>query len=94
MEENKKGNGQEMWKIIGMLALIVVLFLGIKLVYWGLEKAIPQTNLQPSSASQSVPQDRTPEDRPAPSFCVHCGGALPERFQWGQFCPYCGGKVE
>ena len=93
MEEKKPGR-REVWKILGMAALIVALFLGIKLIFWGLGMAIPQTNIQPPAVSQSTVQDSTPEARPAPSFCVHCGEGLPESFLWGQFCPYCGKRVE
>ena len=74
--------------------LILVLFAGIKFIFWGLEQAIPkpqadvsQSISQSASASQSDPED-------SPSFCIHCGKGLPENFQWGQFCPYCGGKIE
>ena len=91
MSEKKTGG----WKtILGGILLIVVLFIGIKFVFWGLDQAIPKPPAdvsQSASASQSAP-DGGEED--APSFCVHCGKALPERFQWGQFCPYCGKKVE
>ena len=91
VSEKKTGG----WKmILGGILLIVVLFIGIKFVFWGLDQAIPKPPAavsQSASARQGAP-DGGAED--APSFCVHCGKALPERFQWGQFCPYCGKKVE
>ncbi|NBI09652.1 hypothetical protein D1641_06430 [Colidextribacter sp. OB.20] len=92
MNEDKKKTGD--WKmIIGGILLIIVLFAAIKLIFWGLGEAIPQSRLsggQSVSASQSAPDT----DAEAPSFCVHCGKALPESFQWGQFCPWCGEKIE
>ena len=84
------------WKmILGGILLIIILFMGVKLVFWFLGETIPQAHRDgaPSvSASQGV-SDVSEQDGEAPSFCVHCGKALPERFQWGQFCPYCGEKV-
>lgn len=78
--------------IIGGIVLIIVLFVGVKLVFWGLEQVIPKSQAGVSS-SASVSQDAAGE-QDAPSFCVHCGKALPESFQWGQFCPWCGNKNE
>lgn len=95
MNENEKKSGD--WKmIIGGILLIIVLFAGIKLIFWGLGEAIPQTHLNgtpAASTSQSAPAGSRSETE-APSFCVHCGKALPDSFQWGQFCPWCGEKVE
>ena len=77
-EQNKKG-----WlPIVGLIALILVLFVGIKLVFAGLGAAIPQ------KAASSAPEQNTP------AFCPFCGEELNESFQWGQYCPYCGEKVE
>lgn len=95
MNENEKKSGD--WKmIIGGILLIIVLFAGIKLIFWGLGEAIPQTHLNDTpaaSVSQSAPAGSGSETE-APSFCVHCGKGLPGRFRWGQFCPYYGKKVE
>ena len=77
--------------ILGGIVLIVVLFGCIKFVFWGLEEVIPKGRADASS-DVSVSQDVTGETD-APSFCVHCGKALPESFQWGQFCPWCGEQV-
>ncbi|USF26793.1 hypothetical protein N510_001725 [Firmicutes bacterium ASF500] len=89
MNDNEKKSGD--WKlIVGGIALIVVLFIGIKFIFWGLDQAIPKP---PADVSQSVPDTSTGGEE-APSFCVHCGKALPDSFQWGQFCPYCGEKNE
>ena len=91
MNDNEKKTGD--WKmILGGVILIIVLFVGVKFVFWWLDQLIPkqQTDI-PSSASAS--QDVS-EEEDAPSFCVHCGKALPESFQWGQFCPWCGEKNE
>ena len=91
MNERKSSD----WKvIIGGILLIIVLFLGIKFVFWGLERAIhkPQTDVSQSVSQSAAASQSEPEE--SPSFCVHCGKALPESFQWGQFCPWCGEKVE
>ena len=92
MDENEKKTGD--WKmIIGGIVLIIVLFIGIKLIFWGLEQVIPKQaggEVQSVQSSQSVLADGSGAE--APSFCVHCGRALPESFQWGQFCPWCGEK--
>jgi len=95
LDENKKKSG-DIKLIIGGIVLIAVLFVGIKFIFWGLEQMIPKDRFSESvgasvsvdvSAGQSGQED-------APSFCVHCGKALPESFQWGQFCPWCGEKIE
>ena len=89
MIDNEKKSGD--WKlIVGGIALIVVLFIGIKFIFWGLDQAIPKP---PADVSQSV-SDASTGGEEAPSFCVHCGKALPDSFQCGQFCPYCGEKNE
>ncbi len=95
MNENEKKSGD--WKmIIGGVLLIAVLFVCVKLIFWGLGETI-RKNHPEVYQSASVSRDASaggPEDREAPGFCVHCGKALPESFEWGQFCPYCGEKVE
>ena len=95
-EKEKKGTGT----IVALIALIVVLFVGIKLVFYGIGVLIPQDDLK-ESASQSVTQEETvsqgeqvQQTQQAPAFCPYCGQELFEGFQWGQFCPYCGEKVE
>ena len=91
MNENGKETG--VWKLVlGGVALIIVLFAGVKFVFWGLEQVIPKGRTDVSSGA-SVSQDVS-EGLDAPSFCVHCGRELPESFQWGQFCPWCGEKNE
>ena len=94
MNENEKKSGD--WKmIVGGILLIVVLFAAIKFIFLGLEQVIPRA---PSDVSQSVSASQdvsaAQSGQEAPGFCVHCGKALPDSFQWGQFCPYCGEKVE
>ena len=94
MNGNKRQSGD--WKlIVGGILLIIVLFAAIKFIFWGLEQVIPKA---PSDASQSVSASQdvsaAQSGQESPSFCVHCGKALPERFEWGQFCPYCGEKIE
>ena len=92
MDENEKNTGG--WKqIIGGILMIIVLFVGIKFVFWGLEQAIPKRQTGASSSiSQGASASRSGQE--APGFCVHCGKALPDSFRWGQFCPYCGEKNE
>ena len=91
MSDNEKKTGG--WgMIIGGVLLIVVLFGCIKFVFWGLDQVIRQ-DVPDVSSDASVSQDAS-EGTDAPSFCVHCGRALPESFRWGQFCPYCGEKNE
>ena len=95
MNENENKSGG--WgRIIAGILLIILLFAGIKLAFWGLERAVPPEKLRgtpDTSASQSAPAG-SQDEAEAPSFCVHCGRELPESFEWGQFCPYCGKKVE
>lgn len=90
MDDNEKKTGG--WgMVLGGVLLVVVLFAGIKFVFWGLEQVIPKGQTGASS-NVSVSQDAS-EEPDAPSFCVHCGKALPESFRWGQFCPWCGEQV-
>ena len=97
-EEKKKG-----WlTIAGLIALIVVLFLGIKLIFAGLGAAIQQDPGagqsvgagQMSGTVSSAGSASAGFAGNAPAFCPFCGEELNESFQWGQFCPYCGEKVE
>ncbi len=93
VNENRKKSG-DLKMIIGGIALIVVLFIAVKLIFWGLEQMIPRERFS-GSAGASVSADVSASGREdAPGFCVHCGGALPDSFQWGQFCPWCGEKNE
>ena len=92
MNENEKKSGD--WKVIvGGIVLIVVMFAAIKFVFWGLGEVIRQDTPASQSTSADVSASQS-GDTEAPSFCVHCGKGLPESFQWGQFCPYCGEKIE
>ncbi len=90
-EKGKKKDGPV---ILGLIALIVLMFLGVKLIFGFLDKAIPQT---PAASTQAVSQEAASSQSgslPAPRYCPSCGQALPESFQWGQFCPFCGKKAE
>ena len=104
MEDNTKTQSQAI-VIIGLIALIFALFIGVKLVFAGLDAAIDsEDTLSPASQSvqvdapdqsgSSAPANAEQSGLPAPSFCPHCGDGLPESFTWGQFCPWCGEKVE
>ena len=96
MNDNEKKSGD--WKlIVGGILLIIVLFIAINFIFWGLGQMVPRQNVdvsQSASVSQDASASGSGEGEDAPSFCVHCGKALPDSFQWGQFCPYCGEKVE
>ncbi len=86
-EKGKKRDGPV---ILGLIALIVLMFFAVKLIFGFLEDAIPQT---PSASVQAAASSQS-ESLPAPRYCPSCGEELPEPFQWGQFCPYCGEKAE
>ena len=94
----KDGNNEKksgLWSIVGLVALIVVLAVGVKLTFAGLEAAIPQNKTE-VSASQSLDASTSQSietDSPAPSYCPYCGEKLNDSFQWGQYCPYCGESV-
>ena len=98
MNDNEKKSGG--WgMIIGGILLIVVLFGCIKFVFWGLGQVV-RRDVPDASSGVSVSQDASEdasedvsEEPDAPSFCVHCGRALPESFRWGQFCPWCGEQI-
>ena len=98
MNEGNETKKSGLWSIAGMVVLIIVLFVGIKAVFAGLEAAIPQNKTDVSaSQSQSVGAGQNQEEPgglPAPGFCPFCGEALNDSFQWGQYCPFCGELVE
>jgi len=101
VEDNTKTQNQAI-VIIGLLALVVALFLGVKLVFAGLDMAIDSEDTMLSSSSTQVddtqsgeaPAPVEGEDEEGPAFCTHCGKEMRDGFQWGQFCPYCGKQVE
>ena len=96
MEENKKKSDLPM--IMGIVALILVLFIGVKFVFAALDTAMPDLKYMNADYearhNPAVSQQVEESKNPAPNFCPHCGDGLPETFDWGQFCPYCGKKVE
>ena len=107
MEENNNKTQNQAIVIIGMIALIVALILGVRLVFAGLDAAIPDLKYMASDyevrhgesvdgSAQSGDTSGAPADgeEAGPSFCPHCGEGMRENFQWGQFCPHCGKKVE
>ena len=98
MEENNKSQNS-LKSVLGMLALILALIIGVKLIFMGLDAAMP--DLKPSaseaagsSVSSVTGADAADNGEAGPNFCTHCGEAMREGFQWGQFCPHCGKKVE
>ena len=102
MEDNNNKTQNQAIVILGLVALVIALFIGIKLVFAGLDTAMPDLKHMGAdyearhSASTSAVVEPVDEgnEEPAPNFCPHCGDGLPESFRWGQFCPYCGEKVE
>jgi membrane protease subunit (stomatin/prohibitin family) len=102
VDENNNKTQNQAIVIIGLVALIIALFIGVKLVFAGLDTAMPDLKHMGAdyearhSASASMVAEETTqgEEQPAPKFCPHCGDGLPESFDWGQFCPWCGEKVE
>ena len=92
MNDNEKKSGG--WKmILGGIVLIAVLFVSVKLMFWGLGEMVRSNHpevYQSASVSQDASASGSGEGEEAPSFCIHCGKELPELFEWGQFCPYCG----
>ncbi len=100
-EQEKTGGGRKnAWlPIAGGVALIITLFILVKLIFAGLERALPPERLHPDYFTASASQGQAPggpEDGapPAPAFCPFCGEGMTDSFQWGQFCPWCGEKVE
>ncbi len=92
MEENgKKRDGPV---IAGLIALIVVLFVGVKLIFAGLGAAIPRAPAASPPAASREAEASQSGALPAPNYCPHCGQGLPESFRWGQFCPYCGEEAK
>ena len=91
--ENKKPS--QTLVILGLLALIVALFVGIKVIFVGLEAVLPEPTQPPAQSVQmdDPGQSGSPEAS-APRFCPFCGEELHDAFRWGQYCPFCGEKVE
>ncbi len=91
MEQKKSG----LPAILGLIALIFVLFAGIKLVFWGLGVVIGQDTGSASASQSQIDLDPSSQsqEQAAPAFCPYCGQGLFEGFRWGQFCPYCGEQL-
>ena len=85
MEENN--TNQKELSLVVWLGILAGLVIGVILIFAMLEVAIPKQEilLQP----ENTVVEKEPE-HPAPSFCPDCGQGLPETFDWGQYCPYCG----
>lgn len=88
----------ELPQILGLIALIVVLVIGVKVLF----SSLSVIDSHSVSSSQSIgaaelDMNRTEEEKDgveAPSFCPYCGKQLPSAFQWGQFCPFCGEQIQ
>lgn len=108
MEENNNKTQNQAIVIIGLIVLIIALFIGVKLVFAGLDSAMPDLKHMASeyeqsqsvdgedaaNAGQSAAAPADGEETAGPNFCPHCGEEMRDGFQWGQFCPQCGKKVE
>lgn len=96
------GKKSELPQILGLIALIVVLVLGVKVLFSSLSvinshsvSAGQTTELaEPGQSTESSPSAGEENGAEAPSFCPYCGKQLPSAFQWGQFCPFCGEQVQ
>ncbi|RHR10930.1 zinc ribbon domain-containing protein [Pseudoflavonifractor sp. AF19-9AC] len=97
MNDENKEKKSNLWSIVGLVALILVLFVGVKLAFAALEAAIPQdkpgTSASQSSDAGTSQSQSVETDSPAPSYCPYCGEKLNDSFQWGQYCPFCGESV-
>ena len=101
MNEKENEKKKNSWlPIVGGIALIIVLFIVVKLIFAMLAQVVPPERLNPeafASQSQSQTQEQPVGDGQAaqgPAFCPFCGEEMTNSFQWGQFCPFCGEKVE
>lgn len=101
MNENENEKKKNSWlPIVGGIALIIVLFIVVKLIFAMLAQVVPPERLNPeafASQSQSQTQEQPAGDGQAaqgPAFCPFCGEEMTDSFRWGQFCPFCGEKVE
>ena len=91
MNESEHKQANQTLVILGLIALIVALFIGIKLIFAGLAVAIPQ---EPAAQEQVVePPLEEEQTVQAPQYCPFCGKELHDAFQWGQYCPFCGEHV-
>ena len=86
MEENNK---KQTLMIVGMLALLVVLFICVKVIFNFLEDTLPKPVAPPPAVSEQLPA----QESDGPNFCPYCGEELFEAFQWEQYCPDCGKQV-
>ena len=72
------------------VVMLVVLFVAVFGIFAMLRMALPQ-----EFAAQNQPPAVVEEEQlPAPKFCTFCGDELPEGFEWGRFCPYCGKNID
>ena len=85
----EEGNTKKELPLIAWLGVLAGLVLGVILIFAMLEIAIPKPEglVQTQEVSGVEAEENT---QPAPKFCPDCGQGLPESFDWGQYCPYCG----
>ena len=92
MNDESKEKKSGVWSMVGVVARSWVLFVGVKLVFAGLDAAIPQDDAG-TSAGQSLDAGASQSqsgvtEPPAPSYCPYCGQKLNDSFQCGQYCPF------
>ena len=90
MNENENEKKKNSWlPIVGGIALIIVLFIVVKLIFAMLAQVVPPERLNPeafASQSQSQTQEQPAGDGQAaqgPAFCPFCGEEMTDSFQWG-----------
>jgi len=95
------GKKSELPQILGLIALIVVLVIGVKVLFSSLSVINSHNESTGQTIEVTEPEGSTETSQPtaeggaeAPSFCPYCGKQLPSAFQWGQFCPFCGEQVQ
>ena len=76
------------------MTMLVVLFVAVFGIFVMLRMVLPQelaAQNQPPAVVDTVVEE---EQLPVPKYCTFCGDALPENFEWGRFCPYCGKNID
>ena len=72
------------------VVMLVVLFVAVFGIFVMLRMVMPE-----EFAAQNQPPAVVEEEQlPVPKFCTFCGDELPENFEWGRFCPYCGKIID
>jgi len=72
------------------VAMLAALFVAVFGIFMMLDMVMPED----WEGKPQEPEQIQEEQLPAPKFCTYCGDELPEGFEWGRFCPYCGKIIE